>query len=137
MRPAPWFAFMAFLFCGDAQAGNGAGLLPACPVPKGYASVTHREQLPAPLQKIFANAAMPGEYFNASDAGIPGTGLLFIWNRGSRWIIAAEHGGIATSITEEVLEISADGRSARDVTPPYNAERIGVPCPLATLFANS
>jgi hypothetical protein len=107
-----------------------------CPVPRGFVSVSIRSALPVPLQKMFQRAAMPGEDFNTTDAGIPGAGLLFVWNKDRRWIVASGHGGIALFLTVQVFQISPDGTSASDVTPRHDPNG-SEPCPLATRYAES
>lgn len=107
-----------------------------CPVPPGFVSVSLRSALPAPLQKLFEHAAMPGEDFNTTDAGIPGAGLLFVWNKDGRWVVASGHGGIALFLSVQVYQIGADGQSASDVTPRHDPN-VSQPCPLATRYAES
>jgi hypothetical protein len=107
-----------------------------CPVPRGFISVALRSALPAPLQKMFEHAAMPGENFNTTDNGIPGEGLLFVWNKGNLWIVASGHGGIAFFLAVQVFQIAGDGKSASDITPRSDTN-LSVPCPLATRYAQS
>ena len=107
-----------------------------CPVPRGFVSVSLRSALPAPLQAMFDHAVMPGEDFNTSDAGVPGEGLLFVWNKDRRWIVASGHGGIALFLSVQVFQLSADGKSASDVTPRHDPN-VSAPCALATRYAES
>jgi len=102
-----------------------------CAVPRAFVSVSLRSALPAPLQKLFEDFVMPGQDFNKTDVGIPGSGLLFVWNKYDVWIVASAHGGIALFTTVQVFRISADGKTASDITPAREPDR-SAPCPLAT-----
>jgi hypothetical protein len=92
-----------------------------CDAPAGFANVTKRNDLPAALREPFRGVAMPGEYWNESDVGPPGLGATLIWHRDRLWIAEMGQGGIVTILTVRAYEVSADGKTARDVTlPPKN-----------------
>jgi hypothetical protein len=69
------------------------------------------------------NIALPGEPFNAIDIyvkGQPNRRYIFVWNIGTRWIVATEQGGIALRSAIFVYDLGKEGK-----TPTLINERIG------------
>ena len=71
----------------------------ACPVPPGAVKVALPSGLPPALRDaLLGDIALPGEPFDATDVYVKGhkhSRYIFVWNIGSRWIVATEQGGIA------------------------------------------
>ena len=94
--------FSLALILSLATAGVArADVIPACAVPAG-AMMVGFDQLPMAVRKALAQKtgpmAMPGQPFNATDVvskPLPFSRGIFVWSRGTRWVVATEHGGIA------------------------------------------
>ena len=73
------------------------------------------------------NVALPGEPFNTIDIyvkGQPNRRYIFVWNIGTRWIVATEEGGIALRAAVSVYDLGKDGKTAtlideRMTSPTY------------------
>ena len=89
-----------------------------CPVPRSFRAVVDRSDLPDGLKDKFKNTAMPGEAFNETDMGPPGTGLKLVWTNGRRWIVLLAVGGIAESFSVHDYEVNRDGTTVSELTPP-------------------
>ena len=87
----------------------------SCPVPPEAVSVALPSGLPPALRVAMGNVALPGEPFDSSDVYVKGhkySRYIFVWNVGSRWIVATEQGGIALRSIVSVYRIGKDGQSA-------------------------
>ena len=105
-----------------------ADVIPACAVPTG-AMMIGFDQLPTAVRKALAKQtgamAMPGQPFNATDAvtkPLPFSRGIFVWSRGTRWVIATEHGGIAYNDPIYVFDAVSDHKrvaltATRTATP--------------------
>jgi hypothetical protein len=94
-----------------------------CPAPPGAINVALPSGLPPVLRKAMGNIALPGEPFNAIDIyvkGQPNRRYIFVWNIGTRWIVATEQGGIALRSAIFVYDLGKEGK-----TPTLISERIG------------
>jgi len=88
-----------------------------CPVPAGVTAVPIPDGMPQALRQTVEGTlgaiALPGQPFDSTDVVVHGINrrYLFVWNRGRKWFVATEHGGIAYN--DPVLEyaIGEDGRS--------------------------
>jgi hypothetical protein len=109
-----------------------------CHAPVGVTAVAIPDGMPQALRETvestLGDIALPGQSFNATDAGPPGHDrrYLFVWNRGKRWFVATEHGGIAYNDPILEYEIGEDGRTVSLVKT-----RMAVPqnlCTVATSF---
>jgi len=119
---------------GDAQPTDGR--FRPCARPPGVESVRVRAELPKPLRAKFRDVAMPGEYWNGGDAGLPGSGFDFIWHRGNRWVVLIGRGGFATMFGVRAFDVSNDGRSAQELpvrNSPFESQFL---CELATSYFN-
>jgi hypothetical protein len=61
------------------------------------------------------NIALPGEPFDSSDVYVKGhkyRRYIFVWNIGTRWIVATEQGGIALRSAIFVYHLGKDGKTA-------------------------
>lgn len=69
--------------------------------------------------------AAPGERFNPTDVlttDLPQSRMIFVWSRGSRWIVAMERGGIAYTTPVYAYDLNGYGFEARLVkTEAYPA----------------
>ena len=104
-----------------AAGGVRAAVVPACPAPAGVSAVAFGD-LPAGVRKVLAEKtgemALPGQPFNVTDVvsgdkPLPFSRGLFVWNRGTRWVIATEHGGIGYSDPIYAFGIAADGKGVK------------------------
>ena len=65
------------------------------------------------LKKRAGDIVNPGEPFDATDVVTHGAHfwrLVFIWHRGSRWVVATEHGGIAYGNPIFAFDLREDGQ---------------------------
>ncbi len=114
-----YFGLIACLLAGLIMAGPAkADEVPPCQLPSGAASVSLLSKAPSAikhaLQQNVGEVVEPGEKFDATDVMVTGHSrrLIFIWNTGSRWIVAIERGGIAYSDPIFVYNLSADNQKA-------------------------
>ncbi len=106
-----------FVISLAAVGAARADVIPACAVPVGAAMVGF-DQLPAAVRKALAQKtgpmAMPGQPFNVSDVvtsetrRLPFSRGIFVWSRGTRWVVATEHGGIGYGDPVYVFDAIAD-----------------------------
>ena len=113
--------------------------IPACSAPAGVEVRPFPMDLPTGLQQAlsdkFGEIVPPGGKFNATDAFGPGRPTqqrraIFVWQRGQKWIVASEHGGLGYNDPVWAFEVSSDGSSAK-----LMVERIAFPltvCETAT-----
>lgn len=92
-----------------------AAAISDCPAPPGAVKVALPSGLPAALRDKMGNVALPGEPFNEIDVyvkGQPNRRYIFVWNIGSRWIVATEVGGIALRGAVSIYETGKDDKTA-------------------------
>ena len=61
------------------------------------------------------NIALPGEPFDETDVYVKGhnqSRYIFVWNIGTRWIVATEQGGIALRAAIFTYDLGKDGKTA-------------------------
>ena len=86
-----------------------------CPAPPGAVKVALPSGLPPALRKAMGNIALPGEPFDSTDVYVKGhkyRRYIFVWNIGTRWIVATEQGGIALRSAIFVYDLGKDGKTA-------------------------
>jgi hypothetical protein len=86
-----------------------------CPAPSGAVNVALPSGVPPALRDVLGNIALPGEPFDSSDIYVKGhkyRRYLFVWNVGTRWIVATEQGGIALHSAIFVYHLGKDGKTA-------------------------
>src|SRR5690348_13328826 len=89
-----WTAFAGFA-CTLAVNPAKADYIAPCPVPPGVVSVPLPGGLPPALRDEIGDIALPNQDFDATDVVMTGRRVrfIFVWNKGSRWLVATEHGG--------------------------------------------
>jgi len=107
------------LIASLAAAGAArAAVIPACPVPAG-ATLVGFDQLPVAVRRALAKQtgpmAQPGQPFNPSDVideknPLPQSRGIFVWSRGTRWVVATEHGGIGYNDPVFRFDATANGK---------------------------
>jgi hypothetical protein len=131
-----WICIMAGALAMAASA-TPAAAIQDCPAPPGAANVALPSGLPPALRDAMGNIALPGKPFNAIDIyvkGQPNRRYIFVWNVGTRWIVATEQGGIALRSAIFVYALSKDGKTSTLID-----KRIGFPndvCGAATKLAD-
>jgi hypothetical protein len=111
--------FSLVIIASLAAAGAArADVIPACAVPTG-ATLIGFDQLPMAVRKALAKQtgpmAQPGQPFNASDViddkkPLPQWRGIFVWSRGTRWVVATEHGGRGYSDPVFLFDATANGK---------------------------
>ena len=105
-----------------------ADKIPPCAPPAGVSERSFPDDIPMVLRKAvkdkFGEVVAPGEKFDSTDVVFTGRTrrAIFAWERGTRWIIATEHGGRGYNDPILAFELVADGSQAKLV-----AERIAFP----------
>ncbi len=93
-----------------------AAAISDCPVPPGAVNVALPSGLPSALSDALPDdIALPGEPFDTTDVYVMGhkhRRYLFVWNIGSRWIVAMEIGGIGIRAEVSTYELGKDGKTA-------------------------
>jgi len=87
-----------------------------CPVPTGALSIVIPSGLPPALRDEMRDTALPGEPFDSIDVYVKGhkhSRFLFVWNIGTRWIVAVERGGIALRSNVYVYNLGKDDKVTR------------------------
>jgi hypothetical protein len=108
----------------------------ACPVPPGAVKVAIPSGLPPALSEALGDIALSGEPFDAGDVYVKRHKLsryIFVWNIGSRWIVATEQGGKVLRAEVLAYDLGKDGKTAALIE-----ERITFPnsaCATATRLA--
>jgi hypothetical protein len=99
-----------------AMAASVTPAQAACPVPPGAVEVALPSGLPPALRDALpGDIALPGEPFDSTDVYVKGhkhRRYIFVWNIGSRWIVATEIGGIALHAGISTYELYRDGKKA-------------------------
>jgi hypothetical protein len=94
-----WICIMSgalLLAMAASPTPTQATAISECPVPRGAVKVLLPSELPPALRDAMSNIALPGEPFDATDVYVKGHPLgryIFVWNIGTRWIVATEQGG--------------------------------------------
>jgi hypothetical protein len=97
-----------------APSARASGL-EGCPVPPGAVKVPIPAGLPPVLRTALGNVALPGEPFDEIDVYVKGhkhSRYIFVWNAGSRWIVATERGGIALRASAQKYDLGRNGKTA-------------------------
>jgi hypothetical protein len=107
----------AVLFASAAVSAASAhsAAIQDCPAPPGAVKVALPSGLPPALRNKMGNIALPGEPFNTIDIyvkGQPNRRYIFVWNIGTRWLVATEIGGIALRAAISTYELGKDGKTA-------------------------
>jgi hypothetical protein len=124
-------------FVALAMAAYSMPAPAACPVPPGAVNVALPSGLPPALRDALpGDIALPGEPFDTTDVYVKGhkhSRYIFVWNIGSRWIVATEQGGIALRAAIFTYDLGKDSKTAalidRRFTFPENV------CAAATKLA--
>ncbi len=107
-----------FLLSLGLAGAARADVIPACAVPTG-ATLVGFDQLPMGVRKALAKQtgpmAQPGQPFNLSDVidarkPLPQWRGIFVWGRGTRWVVATEHGGRGYNDPVFVFDATANGK---------------------------
>jgi hypothetical protein len=89
-----------------------ADMIPPCSIPEGVLAKSPAE-IPAivtsELKNRLGEYVEPGEPFDATDVVLVGKHrrLIFVWQAGSRWVVATEQGGIAYNDPILAFELDA------------------------------
>lgn len=128
-----WICVVSTLLPICASAAHGET---SCPVPPGAVQIAIPSGLPPALRDAMSDIALPGEAFDTTDVFVKGHKhgrYIFVWNAGTRWIVATERGGIALHSAISVYDLGKDGKTVRLID-----QRIGSPtnvCGPATKLA--
>lgn len=110
-----WISMMASAVAMITSAGIANAAISDCPAPRGGIEVVLRSGLPAILRDRIGDVALPGEPFDSTDVYVKGhkrRRYIFVWNIGSRWIVATEQGGITLRSAIFVYDLGKDGKTA-------------------------
>jgi hypothetical protein len=108
------FAAVAAIFCTISNQAV-ADYIPPCDVPSGIEAHAFPTDLPIGLTHFlwdkFGEIVPPGEEFDSTDVVVTRKSrrAIFVWSRGTRWVIATEHGGIGYNDPVFAFDILADG----------------------------
>jgi hypothetical protein len=86
-----------------------------CPAPPEAVEVALPSGLPPALRDAMGNIALPGEPFDETDVyvkGHPHRRYIFVWNIGTRWIVATEQGGKVLRAAIFTYELGKDDKTA-------------------------
>jgi hypothetical protein len=88
--------------------------IPPCPPPKGVINIALPDGLPAALRQVMGDIVSPGMPFDATDIVTTGhrRRYIFVWNIGSRWIVATEQGGRGYNDPIFLYDAGKDGTAA-------------------------
>jgi hypothetical protein len=131
-----WLCVISAVLAMLASAAPAHTAIAECAAPPGAVKVALPSGLPPALRDKIGNVALPGEPFNAIDVyvkGQPNRRYMFVWNIGTRWIVAMEQGGIALRAVVYVYDLGTDGKTAKQIE-----EQITFPgsvCGIATRLA--
>jgi len=98
-----------------ASAATAEARISDCATPLGSVRVVLPSGLPPALKDLLGDVAMPGEPFDSTDVYLRGhkhRRYIFVWNRGTRWTVAMEQGGIALLSAIYVYELGKEGKKA-------------------------
>jgi hypothetical protein len=106
-----------------------------CPAPPGGVNVTLPSGVPPALRDVMGNIALPGEPFDSSDVYVKGhkyRRYIFVWNVGTRGIVATEQGGIALRYAIFVYRLGKDNKTVNLI---YRRIALSNVCGAATKLA--
>ena len=111
-----WVCAMVGALTMAAFAVAAQAAISDCPVPPGAVNAALPSGLPPALRDALpGDIALPGEPFDTTDVYVMGhkhRRYLFVWNIGSRWIVAMEIGGIGIRAEVSTYELGKDGKTA-------------------------
>ena len=93
--------------------------IPSCKPPSGVEERSFPKGLPVALRDAIKNklgeVVPPGEKFDSTDVVFNGKNprASFVWVRGTRWVVATEHGGRVHNNPIFAFDITADSLEAR------------------------
>ena len=102
----------AFATCAHADD------IPPCPSPAGISAVVLPDGVTPAVQQTLrqklGDIALPGERFDVTDIVMTGKTrrFIFVWNSGTKWLVATEHGGRGYNDPIYLYNVSGDGKSA-------------------------
>jgi hypothetical protein len=116
--PAGLIGFVVFVVA-TVLIWSAAHRVPPCRLlPNGVSVVSRLDDAPAPLVQALTEhvgeVVPAGALFDTTDVIVFGKNrrLIFIWNRGTRWVVATEHGGIGYNDPVFAFEINQnDGKA--------------------------
>ncbi len=118
-----------------AMLASAAPAQAACPVPQGAVKVALPSGLPPALREAMGDIALPGEPFDSTDVYVKGhkhRRYIFVWNIGSRWIVATEQGGKVLSNAIFAYDLGKDGKTAALIEETNHISNV---CAAATRLA--
>jgi hypothetical protein len=93
-----------------------ATAISGCPVPPGAVNVSIPSGLPLSLRiALPGDIALPGEPFDATDVYVKSHNhrrYIFVWNIGTRWIVATEQGGRVLRAAIFTYDLGKDDKTA-------------------------
>jgi hypothetical protein len=111
-----WICIMAGALAMAAFAAPAQAAISDCPVPPGAVKVALPAGLPPALRHALpGDIALPGEPFDTTDVYVMGhkhRRYIFVWNIGTRWIVATEIGGIALRAAISTYELGKADKTA-------------------------
>ena len=110
-----WIRIMASAVAMATSAGIAEAAISDCPAPREVVAVVLPSGLPAILRDRIGDVSLPGEPFDSTDVYVKGhkhRRYIFVWNIGSRWIVATEQGGIALRSAIFVYDLGKEGKTA-------------------------
>jgi hypothetical protein len=107
-----WICVMSAVLAVAAATAAQA----ACPVPPGAVKIDVPSGLPTALRHALpGDIALLGEPFDSTDVYVKGNKhrrYIFVWNIGTRWIVAMEQGGIALRAAIFSYDLGKEGKAA-------------------------
>jgi len=110
-----WICIMAGAVTLTSSARIAKPTISHCPAPLGVVEVVLPSGLPAILRDLMDDVTLPGEPFDSTDVYVKGhkhRRYIFVWNIGSRWIVATEQGGITLRSGIFVYDLGKDRKTA-------------------------
>ena len=110
-----WIRILASAVAMTTFAGITEAAISDCPAPHGVVEVVLPSGLPGILRDRIGDVALPGEPFDSTDVYAKGhkhRRYIFVWNIGSRWIVAMEQGGITLRAAIFAYDLGKDGKGA-------------------------
>jgi len=115
-RRMKWICIMASVWAMTASVAPArAAAIGDCPAPPHAVKIALPSGVPPALRRAIGDIALPGEPFDSTDVYVKGhkySRYLFVWNIGTRWIVATEQGGFALRSVIYVYELGKDGQKA-------------------------
>ena len=115
MKPKLLTSLLAFTVLTTSVSADD---IPLCNVPRGVKSVPLLSAAPGAIQRAVHETVgylvRPEEPFDSTDVIVTGHNrrLIFIWNAGTRWVVATEQGGYVYNDPIFASELANDGRRA-------------------------